>query len=87
MLVHDFALRGKQLRPEHFAVVSDKDILGSMLRVLREVGLRGRALRRRRWRDITKLSHAFPLMGMMKDGRWVVVVKSTKTEEGPASTC
>ena len=76
--------RGVQLKPEHFGVVSDQDIVGSILRVLRAVGLRGRTLQRRRWRDINKLSHAFPVMGMMKDGRWVVVVKSTNTPEGPA---
>lgn len=74
--------RGVQLKPEHFAVVSDKDVLGSILRVLRKVGLRGRVLRRFRWRHLTALSHAFPVMGMMKDGRWVVVVKATKTAEG-----
>jgi len=76
--------RGVQLRPEHFGVVTEKDVLGSILRVLRAVGLRGRALRRKRWRDISRLGHACPFMGMMKDGRWVVVVKATKTPRGPA---
>ena len=76
--------RGVQLKPEHFGVASDKDVLGSILRILRAVGLRGRTLQRKRWRDIMKLSHVFPVMGMMKDGRWVVVVKATKTKEGPA---
>ena len=76
--------RGAQLRPEHFAVVTEKDVLGSILKVLRLVGLRGRVLRRYRWRHLVALGHAFPVMGLMKDGGWVVVVKTMKTPHGPA---
>jgi len=74
--------RGVQLRPEHFGVVTEKDVLGSILRVLRAVGLRGRALRRKRWRDISRLGHACPFMGMMKDGRWVVCKAGTAPRVG-----
>ncbi len=74
--------RGVPLRPEHFAVVTETDVLGSILRVLRQVGLRGRVLRRNRWRHLGALRHAFPVMGLMRDGRWVVVVKETRTEGG-----
>lgn len=75
--------RGVQLKPEHFSAVTEHDVLGSILRVLRQVGLRGRVIRRYGWRHVSGLSHAFPLMGKMRDGRWVVVVKATKTPEGP----
>ena len=76
--------RGMQLKPEHFGVVSDKDVLGSILRVLRAVGLRGKTLQRKRWSDISKLSHTFPMMSRMNDGRWVVLVKAIVTKQGAA---
>ena len=75
---------GVQLQPAHFSVVAEADVLGSVLRMLRKVGLRGRVLRRSKWRHLTALSHTFPVMGMMKDGRWVIVVKATDTPAGPA---
>ena len=76
--------RGMQLRPEHFSVVSDKDVLGSILRMLRQVGLRGRVLRRYRWRNLLALSHAYPVMGLLRDDRWVVIVKAVNGKDGPA---
>ncbi|WP_211257430.1 peptidase domain-containing ABC transporter [Muricoccus aerilatus] len=75
---------GVQLRPEHFSVVAETDVLGSILRILRQVGLRGRVVRRRKWQHLTALSHTFPVMALMQDGRWVIVVKATTAESGGA---
>ena len=75
---------GVTIEPAHFAVVAEGDVLGSVLRMLRQVGLRGRVLRRRTWRHLAALAHTFPVMAMMRDGRWVIVVKATSTEAGPA---
>ena len=65
--------RGVQLQPEQFASVADTDTIGSVLRVLRESGLPGEAMHRA---DAANLRAAtLPLMAMMRDGNWVMVLR------------
>ncbi len=71
--------RGVQLKPENFAFVSEADTLGSVMRIIRQVGLRGRVLRRFQWRALSGINHTYPVMGVLKDDRWVLVVKVIDT--------
>lgn len=67
--------RGVQLQPEHFSDVNPNDIMGSLLRVMRSIALRGKVLRRHKWKELAKLGHAYPMMALMKNGGWVVLYK------------
>jgi ATP-binding cassette subfamily B protein len=71
--------RGVQLKPENFGLVNEADTLGSVLRIVRQVGLRAKVLHRYQWRSLSAIGHAYPVMGILKDGRWVLVVRVTET--------
>ena len=75
---------GVQLKPEDFAAFDETDTLGSVLRVIQGAGLRSRVVRGRKWRNLVALDHAFPLMAVLKDGFWVVVMNVVDGPEGPS---
>jgi ATP-binding cassette subfamily B protein len=70
--------RGVQLKPENFAEVKESDTLGSVLRVMQKVGLRGRVLPGCKWKKLTALGYAYPVMAQQKAGNWVVVLSAVK---------
>ena len=78
--------RGVQLKPENFAEVKESDTLGSVLRVMQKVGLRGRVLQGCKWKKLTALGYAYPVMAQQKAGNWVVVLSAVKGPDGPAVT-
>jgi subfamily B ATP-binding cassette protein HlyB/CyaB len=78
--------RGIVLKPENFSGFSDRDTIGSVLRVMTEVGLEGRLLRGCRWSRINNLSEAFPLMVMIQDGHWIVLLDVVENADGPQVT-
>lgn len=75
--------RGIVLKPEHFGGFSETDTVGSVLRVMGEVGLEGRLVRGARWRRLSNLTDAFPIMAMVEGGHWVVLLDLVETKEGP----
>ncbi|HUL04687.1 MAG TPA: peptidase domain-containing ABC transporter [Candidatus Acidoferrum sp.] len=78
--------RGVQLKPENFTEVKESDTLGSVLRVMQKVGLRGRVLPRCKWKKLIGLGYAFPMMAQLKGGNWVVLLNTVKGEDGTAVT-
>jgi ATP-binding cassette, subfamily B, bacterial HlyB/CyaB len=78
--------RGVQLKPENFTEVKESDTLGSVLRVMQKVGLRGRVLPHCKWKKLTALGYAFPVMAQQKSGNWVVLLNTVKGEDGTAVT-
>jgi ATP-binding cassette subfamily B protein len=78
--------RGVQLKPEDFAEVKETDTVGSVLRVMQKVGLRGRLLRHGNWKRLAALGYAYPVMAQRKAGDWVVVLSTVKGPDGPAAT-
>jgi ATP-binding cassette subfamily B protein len=78
--------RGVQLKPENFTDVKESDTLGSVLRVMQKVGLRGRVLPHCKWKKLTALGYAFPVMAQQKSGNWVVLLNTVKAEDGTAVT-
>jgi ATP-binding cassette subfamily B protein len=78
--------RGVQLKPENFAEVKESDTLGSILRVMQKVGLRGRVLPRCNGKKLAALGYAYPVMAQQKAGNWVVVLNAVKGPDGPAFT-
>jgi ATP-binding cassette subfamily B protein len=77
--------RGVLLKPENFSAFSETDTLGSVLRVMRDVGLRGKILRGCKWNKLTALNYAYPVMALLKGGYWVIVVNTVDRPEGPAA--
>ena len=78
--------RGVQLKPIDFGEVKETDTLGSVLRVMQKVGLRGKSLHRCNWKKLAALGYAFPMMALQKSGNWVVVLNTVESVDGPAVT-
>jgi ATP-binding cassette subfamily B protein len=74
--------RGVLLKPEHFADFSERDTIGSLQRVMKDVGLESRVLRKARWSRLVDLAHAYPMMALMNDGCWVILVSLVDTTNG-----
>lgn len=74
--------RGVVLKPENFVGFSETDTIGSVLRVMGEVGLEGRVLKGRKWSRIAQLSDTFPVMAMVEGGHWVVILDLVTGPEG-----
>ena len=64
---------GVQLPPEAFASADEADTIGSVLRLMKEVGLTGKLLRNRTWDQVTRLGTAYPAMAEQTDGSWVII--------------
>ena len=78
--------RGVQLKPENFAEVAESDTVGSVLRVMQKVGLRGKLLPDSSWNTLAGIGYAYPLMAQRRSGHWVVVLNTVKGPDGPAVT-
>ena len=63
-----------QVLPEWLQSFDATDIVGSMLHLMREVGLEGKLLKNRGWADLTTLGSAYPVMAEQKNGNWVIVI-------------
>ncbi len=77
------ALRCLILLGQHYGieVPADKllsadrdDPIPSLLMVMGEVGLTGKYVKKMRWREITKIGSALPVMAGFVDGNWVIVI-------------
>jgi ATP-binding cassette subfamily B protein len=77
---------GVQLKPESFAEFDEADTPGSILRVMRKAGLKGRIVHARKWQGLAALDHAGPVMALRKDGYWVVVMNTCDGSDGACAT-
>ncbi|MFE1597278.1 peptidase domain-containing ABC transporter [Methylobacterium sp. ID0610] len=75
--------RGVQLKPEALSGISETDLTGSILRVLAGAGLEGKLLEGRRWKHLAALGSAYPMMALLKDGSWVLIVNAADGPDGP----
>jgi ATP-binding cassette subfamily B protein len=74
--------KGVQLLPERFSDVTESDTMGSVVGVLEKAGLRGKVLTRCKWPGLAAVEHAFPVMTMLKNGNWVIVVSIVTNADG-----
>ncbi len=65
---------GVQFPPEAFAVSDESDTVGSLLKVMREVGLTGKVLRGRSWEQVVNFGTAYPALAEYHDGTCVIMV-------------
>ena len=73
---------GVQVRPESLGTADEADTVGSVLRLMREVGLTGKLLKHRRWDDLATLGSAYPVMAEQTAGNWVIVASTVTTANG-----
>ena len=73
---------GVQIRPEKLGEASEADTLGSVLRIMRDVGLAGKHLKGRDWDDLANLGSAYPVMAELNGGSWVIVASAMTTQDG-----
>jgi ATP-binding cassette subfamily B protein len=73
---------GIQLPPETFATADQADTVGSLLRLMREVGLTGKLFKDRTWEQLTNLNSAYPVMAEQREGNWVIVASSLPQADG-----
>lgn len=73
---------GLEVVPERFLGAKEEDVIGSLLRLMNEVGLNGKLLRGRQWHELIALGSAYPAMVEQKSGHWVIVASVTASPEG-----
>ncbi len=73
---------GTQVTPEQLGRINTTDPIGSVLRLMREVGLAAKFLRHKSWKHVTSLGTAYPVMAELQDGGWVIVANIIKAGDG-----
>lgn len=73
---------GVQVAPEKLGEADEADSVGSVLRIMRDVGLTAKLLRERNWNDLTKLGSAYPVMAEQLNGNWVILASAMTTPDG-----
>ncbi|MEO5352968.1 MAG: peptidase domain-containing ABC transporter [Magnetococcus sp. XQGC-1] len=76
---------GIEVKPEQFMGAKEDDITGSVLRLMSEVGLKGKILKNRKWQEITSLGTAYPVMVEHRSGHWVIVANTVTTADNANS--
>ena len=73
---------GIQLRPEVLAAADDGDTMSSVMRLMRDISLSAKILKKRTWDDLTALGSAYPVMAEQKRGNWVIVASTLTVADG-----
>jgi len=73
---------GVQVPPEKLGEADEADTVGSIMRIMREVGLKSKILRNRSWNDLMKLGSAYPVMAEQTNGNWIILVSAMTTPDG-----
>ncbi|MFV3075391.1 peptidase domain-containing ABC transporter [Niveispirillum fermenti] len=73
---------GIQLAPEELPTGGTDDIKNSILRAMRAVGLKGRAIDNCSWEKAGALGTAYPALAIRKDGSWVVLAQVVTAADG-----
>ena len=73
---------GLHVPPELLARADPGDSVAAVLGIMREIGLTGRQLQNRTWRDITRLGSAYPAMVERTDNTWLIVAAVMPTPDG-----
>lgn len=66
---------GVEVAPEKFQGANEDDIVGSVLNLMRDVGLKGKFLKKCKWKNLTALHAVYPVMVEKTNGQWVIVAK------------
>ncbi len=73
---------GVQVPPEKLGDADFNDTVGGVLRIMRDVGLKGQLLKNRTWEQLTALGSAYPVMAEQLGGNWVIVAGAVAGETG-----
>lgn len=76
--------QGVQLKPENLAGVSESETLTSVLKVMQDIGLRGKILRGCKWNKLHALNSAYPIIAVLDDGHWVIVLNTVNNSDSRA---
>lgn len=76
---------GLQLTPEEISSIHEDHLLRTILRVMRDVKLKGRALHHCSWNNVTSLGGAYPAMVIRKDATWMIIVDLVAMADGSHS--
>ena len=73
---------GIQLTPNELPSIEGSDMLPAVLRALRKVGLKSKALHNCRWEKASALGTAYPALAIRKDGSWLILVHAITAADG-----
>ncbi|MBF0125988.1 MAG: peptidase domain-containing ABC transporter [Magnetococcales bacterium] len=73
---------GVDVTPEQLLGAQEADIVGSVLRLMHETGLKGMVVVNRKWKDLVSMGSAYPVMAEKKSGHWVIVSSVSQNAEG-----
>lgn len=76
---------GIEVVPERFLGAKEDNILGSLLLLMREVGMKSKLLKDRKWEDLFALGTAYPVMAEQKSGHWMIIANIAPTPDGAGS--
>ncbi|MBF0189731.1 MAG: peptidase domain-containing ABC transporter [Magnetococcales bacterium] len=78
---------GVDVTPEQLLGAREADIVGSILRLMQEVGLKGALLTNRKWKELSGLGSAYPVMAETLSGHWLIVSRVAQAADGvPSAT-
>lgn len=72
---------GVEVTSDLFQRTDEGDLVGSVLFLMREVGLKGKLLKGRKWKHLDALRADFPVMIEKKSGHWVLVARLAVTDD------
>lgn len=73
---------GVQVPPEKLGEADENDTVGSVLRLMAELGMTAKLMKNRDWSDLLGLGSAFPIMAEQENGGWVIVASTLPTADG-----
>jgi ATP-binding cassette subfamily B protein len=73
---------GVQVPAEQMLQADPNDTVSAVLGLMRELGLNGKLLSRRSWRDVSRLGSAYPAMAERTDGTWLIVASALPPQDG-----
>jgi len=73
---------GVQVPHEKLGEADESDTVGSLLKIMRDVGLSAKLLKNRKWDDLSKLGSAYPVMAEQNNGTWVIVASALTMADG-----
>ena len=73
---------GIPIPPSLLTGTDEKDTAGSVLQIMRKVGLTSKVLRRKKWKNLINLGNAYPALAVRKDGYWVIAVGAVAGPDG-----
>jgi subfamily B ATP-binding cassette protein HlyB/CyaB len=73
---------GCPVQPEVLTTGDPGDALGTVLRIMRQAGLKGGVIEAKGFKDLAALGDAYPVIAIRKSGHYIIIVRLVEDNEG-----